>query len=47
MSRFHQQQPQLLPLLQTNRNVGSAAGSDCCGVLTVGSMGANGPDHRG
>jgi hypothetical protein len=37
VSRFHQQQPQLLPLLQANWNVGFAASSGCCGVLTVGS----------
>jgi len=43
MSRFHQQQPQLLPLLQANWNVGSAAGSGCCGVLIVGSGRAGQP----
>jgi hypothetical protein len=37
MRRFHQQQPQLLPLLQANWSVGFAAGSGCCGVLIVGS----------
>jgi hypothetical protein len=37
MCRFHQQQPQLLPLLQANWNAGFAAGSGCAGVLAVGS----------
>jgi len=37
MRRFHQQQPQLLPLLQANWNAGFAAGPGCCGVLAAGS----------